>query len=128
MKFYISSRYSKKEEVRRIYDTLRQKGHEGIGDWIEEKDIKPYEKNIKLTKKRAIKNTEGIRNSDVFILITDEAGTDMYAELGIAISSQLDNGKPIIYIIGDYQSRSSFFFHPLINKRKTIEEILRELE
>jgi len=48
----------------------------------------------------------------------------MHTELGIAMQRALQEGAPKIYIIGNYLSRSVFYFHPVINKANKIEEIL----
>ena len=76
----------------------------------------------------AIECIKQINDCDVFILISDENGAGMYTELGIALQLSNQKNKPKIYIIGKYNERSVFFFHPLIIRVKTLEEIFTDLE
>ena len=107
---------------------MTEKGHEITADWTSHKTIKPYEDNQEIAQEYSIEDIDGVRGSDIFILISDQAGTGMHTELGAAIISNLDKGKPKIYVIGDYTSRSMFYFHPSVNRRKSIKEVLDELE
>ena len=52
----------------------------------------------------------------------------MYTELGAAISHYIGQGKPKIFVIGDHTSRSPFYFHTSVNRRKTFDEVLAETE
>ncbi len=128
MKVYIAARFEKKQEVRDLYKRLEELGYETALDWTWHKPIKPYEDNCEIAKEYSVEDINGARNCDLFILMTNEAGTGMYVELGAAISSNLEHGKPRIYVVGDYTSRSLFYFHPSVNRRKTIEDILKEIE
>src|SRR3989344_7711923 len=123
MKFYIASRYNKKGQVEEIQEILKQKGHEISFDWTRIETFRPYNQNKDKVKEISNKNIEGVKNSDVFILITDAGGTDMYVELGIALYNLLEKGKPKIYVLGDYLDKSSFYFHPLVKVINNINEI-----
>lgn len=127
MKIYIAARFNKKQETLNLYEQFRKLGHEIIADWTLHKPIKPYENNPELSRDYSIEDIDAAGNCDIFILITDEDGTGMYIELGAAISSNLAYGKPKIYIIGEHTSRSMFYFHPSVNRRKNIDEILKEI-
>lgn len=129
MKIYIAARFERKQEVRDLCRLLTEKGHEITADWTLHKPIKPYEKNQELAQQYSIEDINGVKDSDIFILLSDEGGSiGMYVELGIAILSNLMFGKPIIYIVGDYTSRSMFYFHPSVNRRKNINHVLKEIE
>lgn len=128
MKIYLAARFDKKQEVRNLYERFQKLGHEIIADWTLHKPIKPYENNPEIAREYSIEDVDAARNCDVLILMTDEAGTGMYVELGAAISSNLEHGKPKIYVIGEYTSRSMFYFHPSVNRRKNIDEVLEEIE
>ena len=75
MKFYIAARFGLKEKVREIYKKLKDKGHDVTLDWTLHKSIKPYDKNQELAEKYSIQVISGVRESDIFILLTNEAGT-----------------------------------------------------
>ena len=128
MKIYLVARFDKKQEVRDLYERFQKLGHEIVADWTLHKSIKPYENNPEIAREYSIEAFSAARNCDVFILMTDRAGTGMYVELGAAISSNLEHGKPKIYVIGRHTSRSMFYFHPSVNRRKTIDEVLEEIE
>ncbi len=68
-----------------------------------------------------------MRNSDVFILLSDDAGTGMYAELGAAILLNLEHGRPQIYIVGKDNARSMFYFHPAVKRRNSIDDVFDEI-
>lgn len=127
MKFYIASRTKNAPLVCEWYKLIKEKGYKISLDWtkyyLQDALHRPYEKNEKMTQKCAEESIDGVKNCDVFILLTDEAGVDMYAELGMAIAFKV----PLIYVIGDYTSKSVFYFHPQVKRRKNIEEVLKEL-
>lgn len=128
MKIYIAARFDKKQEVLNLYKRFQELGHEIIADWTLHKPIKPYENNPETAREYSIEDIDAARNCDIFILMTDEAGTGMYIELGAAISSNLEHEKPKIYVIGEHTSRSMFYFHLSVNRRKNIDEVLEEIE
>ncbi len=128
MKFYIASRTARTGEVRRIYDLLKNRGHEITVDWTLQNISRPYATNARQAREHSIQDIQGVRDSDIFVLISDRAGTGMYTELGVAISSHIDKRKPIIYIIGNHLDKSIFYFHPSINIRHKIEQVIEELE
>jgi len=124
---YIAARFAFKSEVERIARLFEKRGYTLISDWTKHKTIKPYENNPELAKQYAVEDIAAARNCDVFVLISDEAGTGMYVELGAAISSALEIGKPKIYVIGEHLSRAMFYYHHLVERRRMIEEVLKEI-
>jgi len=128
MKFYVAAKWELKEQVGEIYRTITEKGHEISEDWLKHKSIKPYDENQEISRKYSVLDVNGVRSSDVFVLLTDEDGIGMYVELGVAIMSYIARRKPRIYVIGKNLGRSMFFFHPAVKIRKTIEDVLEEIE
>lgn len=125
---YVSTRFAKKEEVKEIYSKLEKLGYTRSGDWTEHKAIKPYSKNQELAKIYSARYAEGIRKADLVIIISDNAGTNIHSELGVAIDYALDYERPLIYVIGEYLDTNLFFFHPAVKRRKTIEDVVEELK
>lgn len=123
MRFYVASRFRLKEEIREIYEKIRKRGHEVVYDWTGENLIRPYGEHEEESKEIAIKSIEASESCDVFILISDSEGTDMYGELGAAIVSK----KPKIYVIGDFLDKSKLFFHPRVKRMKNLENVLEDL-
>lgn len=68
-----------------------------------------------------------MRASDLFVLISDKAGTGMHTELGVAISCYLDRGKPKTYVVGPYFDSNMFYFHDVVQRLATKEELLAEV-
>jgi hypothetical protein len=125
---YVASRTSKREEVKRIYSKLEKIGYSIPNDWTNHKDIKPYSENPKLAEAYSIEDIEGSRKSDLFIIIEDDAGTGIHSELGAAISNFIDFGKPLIYAIGKSFNGSIFYFHPSVKRRRTEDDVIKELK
>lgn len=124
---YVASRYQLKETVREIYKELEGIGFEIPRDWTQHLPIKPYEQHSELARDYSIVDLDAAANCSVFIIITDEAGTGMYVELGAAVLSNLLRGKPRIYAVGDHTSRVMFYYHPVVNRRNKMEEVYTEL-
>lgn len=128
MKFYIASRTKDRKLVEEIHRQVVNKGHEFMSTWVNEGEIIPYEKNISASSKRAEQCVRDSSGCDVFVLISDNSGSGMYTELGVALLSNINSGKPKIYIMGDYINRSAFFFHPSVKRVSSIEEVFKDLE
>jgi hypothetical protein len=127
MKFYIAARWDKRGKVKELYKSLEEKGHEITTDWTEHESIKPYDVNADKSRQHSLEDINGVITSDVFIIISSEAGTGMYAELGAAIAQNLSTGKPRIYVVGEHPDRSMFYYHPSAEIRNTVEEVFEEL-
>ncbi len=123
MKICIAARFGEKDKVRDLYEKFQNKGHEIIVDWTIYKPAKPYGDNSDISRGYSVEDIDGARNCDIFVILTDEAGTGMYIELGAAIASNLEKGKPDIYAVGENNSCSMFYFHPSVRCVSSVEEI-----
>jgi hypothetical protein len=75
-----------------------------------------------------VRDLEGIRSADVFVLLASVGdGRAKYAELGAAIMSAVQNGRPRIYVLGDNPDHSVFFFHPTVVRVNSMEDMLNDL-
>ena len=131
MKVYIASRFPDREKVRNVMELFRKNGHEITVDWTKHKAFgdKGFVENEKVAEKYAIEDIEGVRNSDVFVLLTTaDIGAGMHTELGVAILSNILFGKPRIFVVGEHLNNCLFYFHPVVERRKSVEEVLREIE
>src|SRR3989344_106024 len=124
MKFYIAARFDKRDEVKELHKVIIETGHEIVGDWTGHQPIKPYDKNQDMAKEYSVDDINSAKDADVFIILSDEAGTGMYVELGAAIASNLLIGKPKIYAVGEHNSRSMFYFHPSVERFSSVEDVL----
>ncbi len=126
MKIYIASRTARREEVKKINNLFKDKGYEVL-DWTWHKYIKPYFKNKKLAKDYAIEDIQNIKESDIFIFLADKTfGAGSTTELGSAIAFFVERKKPKIYVVGD-NSANLFYYHPAINYRNSVVEIIEEM-
>lgn len=124
MKFYVAGRFSEKEKVKEINTLIKSKGHSLSGDWTDNIGSDNYEKTKDRSRKYAFEDLSGVIQCDVFILLLSEkGGTGSSTELGAAIAL---NKK--IYAVGKHIGNNMFNFHPLVNHRLTLEEVLNEFE
>ena len=126
MKFYIASKFTNKEKVRELQKHLKSLGHEITHDWTTHEDMRPFINNQKIAGKYAKEDLDGVRSSDVFIALCDDAkgSVGMHTEIGAAISSFLDKGKPSVYVLGK-ELDAMFYFHPAVKRIKSIDELLK---
>ena len=128
MKIYVAARFHEKDEVRRIYKLMIDKGHTITADWTKHKNVKPYSDNPKEAGNYSVEDMQGTLDSDVFIIISSkEAGGGVSAELGAAIAHHVASGKPKVYAVGPYFDPNAFYFHPSVTRCVSIAEILAEL-
>jgi len=129
MKIYVASKFENKEKVLEIYEKLRKNGHEITVYWTRTQAKKPYGKNSETAKKYSERDINGVKNADVFILLTTEVpGKGRFIELGAAMILNLLSGKPKIFAIGGYNTESIFFFHPVVNRVDSIEDVIQEIK
>ncbi len=131
MKFYIASGIKNKENVQKIFNQLKKVGHEVTADWTLTDDIPEDARDQKREYVRSIakRDFEGIRECDIFVLLSDpEEGRSMYVELGIALSMLHATGKPRVFIVGPENNESVFYFHPLVDRVKNIDDVLKDSE
>lgn len=125
MKWYIASRYRNREMVRRIKDFLKKHNQEFSYDWTAIEKLVPYKQNKEKSREIADKINQAIKESDVFALLSDKEGTDMYIELGMAINNASINKNPRIYIVGQENDRSMMHFHPKITRVNYIYDVYK---
>ena len=125
---YVASRFACKKTVKRIYSKLEKLGYFPSVDWTKHESTKPYSDNPGITMDYTSADIAGARKSDLFILISDRAGTGMHTELGAAIGHHIQFKNPLIYVIGKYVNSNPFFFHPSVRRRATIEDVIAELK
>lgn len=125
MKWYFASRMRHKDKITKIVDFLKLQGHEIVFEWSSLDSIKPYNYHAEKSSLIAKQISESLRDVDVFVLITDEAGTDMFVELGIVIGRWLDDKNIRIYAVGPFNSRSLMHFHPVIIKVDNLIDVFR---
>lgn len=116
MKWYFASRMRHKESIEKIVNFLKSQNHHVVYEWSKLGSLKPYNENSNKSSLVAKDLTDALKDVDIFVLIADEAGTDMFIELGIVIGRWLNNSKTKIYAVGKFNDRSLMHFHPAIKR------------
>ena len=121
MKFFVSGKTGVENDARAAMKRLRDAGHDITFDWTNIGLLKPYDINATASQEAAIKESSGVKEADVLVVIIHNNGVGMYVELGIALGV----GIPV-RIVTKEESRSIFFHHPLVRKVSSIEEVIKE--
>ena len=123
MKWYFASRMRHKESIDKIVNFLKSQNHEVVYEWSKLSSLKPYKENSNKASLVAKEISISLKNVDVFVLISDEAGTDMFIELGIVLGRWLNNSKTKIYSVGKFNDRSLMHFHPAIKRVDKLSDV-----
>lgn len=126
MKWYIAARLSERDAVRQTLDILRKRGEEVAYDWTNISGVKPYSENITKCERISGDILKALEETEIFILLSDESGTDMFIELGIALERKRRGERIRIYTVGDYNTSSLMLLNESIKRVNSLEEILRE--
>ena len=121
MKFFVSGKVGVEADVRAAMKVIRDAGHEITFDWTTIDHLRPYDENAVASREAAVKESRGVEDADVLIVLSHDRGVGMYVELGIAIGS----GVPV-RVVTNVESRTMFFHHPLVKKVDSLEQILKE--
>jgi hypothetical protein len=137
MEVFVSGQIDDIDNVRIVQDAFTEAGHHITHDWTrnETGDQMLAGKEAKLanpeeTARRATNDLQGVVDSDVYIICTDNerAGKGMYVELGAALALNAVNGSPKIYLLGSMNNASIFYFHPSIILGRSIQEVIEEIK
>ncbi len=124
MKWYFASRTRHKEKIGLLKKILEENNNSVTFDWTSTDDFNSSNNDYKRYKEISEKISKDVSNADIFVLISDPAGTDMFVELGIAINNYMNkNLQKKIYVVGKYNKRSLMHFHPSITHVNSIKEI-----
>lgn len=125
MKWYFASRTRHRKKLIIIADYLKNNGQLVNSDWIYENLPKPFVKYPGRIGRFTNSVAKAILDSDIFVLISDRGGTDMFVELGICIARRASSKRPRIYIVGEHSKRTVMQLHPAIIHLKTLREVFK---
>ena len=131
MRFYIASYVGEHQRTQEIQSRLRSLGHEITVDWTAFPGVPSNERNARPDDVTAIavRDLDGIVEAEVFILLAGvPEGRAKYAELGAAIMSAVQTGKPRVYVLGEAPVHSVFFFHPTVKRMASLDDVLSDIE
>jgi len=123
MKWYIAARRRCQAPVSQLFEILVKEGHEVIFNWTKMGKVGLAHENVAKNRNLADLMGYAITNSDVFMMMSDAEGTDMYLELGMAILNKQREQKPRVYSIGTYGYGSLMQHHPSIEHTASVMEV-----
>ncbi|MBI3190614.1 hypothetical protein HYZ41_02835 [archaeon] len=130
MKIYVAAAFSRKDDVKSIYEALKEEGHEIVADWTNHTICRPFEEKEDLTREYSIRDINGSVMCDVFIILTKDPENNISgghkSELGGAIVSYELTKKPRIYAIEDNYN-SIFYFHPAVKRMNDFKDVMEEI-
>jgi len=128
MKFFVTGRSSNYQRVVAAFDEIERLSHEVTLRWTDLPMIKPYKENQQKAAEYATQQVRGVIAADVYILFAHKDGTGVFSEFGAALA-MAELGKLQVFALGDQEVRASsmFHYHPLINWRESLADILLEV-
>lgn len=137
MKIFVSGRIDDIENVRKVQANFKKAGHTITHDWTKNETgdkllggAKDKLADPKETAKRAALDINGVINSDVYVICTNNksVGKGMYVELGAALALAEKNSSPKVFLLGEMNHMTIFYLHPKIIKVSSVKEILNYFE
>lgn len=128
MKWYFASRTKHQQKLADLSRFLEAKGEVIKSTWVYiTEPLLPYHEHVEKVQKIATDDISEVLESDVFVLISDPAGTDMFAELGAALAKNTSSPRSIrIYIVGEHAKRSLMQLHPAITHLHSLKEVFEK--
>ncbi len=123
MKFYIAGKFEEKEVVLELYERVRALGHDVSYDWTTHVKVKPFAEHIEQVREYAENELTAILDSDVFVYLTHERGTTLHMEFGAALAKAQSGRSIQIFAVGEHNNRSPWYFHPLVERVETVDEV-----
>ncbi|MEO6761009.1 MAG: hypothetical protein ABI220_01370 [Candidatus Saccharimonadales bacterium] len=128
MNIYVAARFTEKALVQDLYAKLIAKGHTITADWTKHQNVKPYNEHPDEAGTYSKEDLDGVIKSDVFIYLSSpEVGAGLSTELGAALASFIQIGKPKIYVVGKFVSTNAFHYHPAVIRVTDIRSALKLL-
>jgi len=128
MKFYVTGRSTNYPRVEEAFARIKKAGHEVTFEWTTLPMCKPYAENQEKATEFALSGIQGVVDADVYIIFADKDGNGVFTEFGAALASNAIQGTPHIYAIGDeHKNAAMFHYHPAIQWKNTLDEVLEEI-
>jgi hypothetical protein len=129
MKFYVATKWNRKDEAKRVIAALQERGHEITHDWTEEEDSLglPDAARAEFYALCAADDVDGVLDADVMLLLHDAAARGAYVELGIALA----HGVRVIVVDGlghPAETCPIFYYLPEVRHVATMDEAIRWAE
>ncbi len=136
-RFYIASKVGLMDEaVNALRDELVRRGYVEIYDWRQNVIEKPFEDHSDQVEKAAEAMAYAVMHCDILIVMTALGGIGYHIETGGAfiasiilhfITGQKPQVQKRIFVVGEYNNRSVFYFHPLVTRLPDVPALLEHL-
>ena len=104
-----------------------------IYDWTEHPVAKPFEEHIEEATAAADAMAHAVMECDILIVLYAEGGVGFHIETGGALVSSIilsfitGQKKKHIYIVGEGNDKSVFYFHKSIKRLSNVDMLKQEL-
>ena len=88
MKWYFAARMRHQSMLCDVAEKLQQQKEEILSSWLWRDSLKPYADHKEAAAAAAAQEVQEICDSNIFVLMSDQEGTDMFVELGVAFAVQ----------------------------------------
>lgn len=131
---YIASKLGPMEEmVQRLRDELVGRGYIIIYDWTERPVQRPFAEHADEAHEAAEAMAEAVRCCDILIVLCAPNGLGMHIETGGALVTSIilsfitKQEQKKIYVIGEGNERSVFYFHRSVTRLPSTKTLLEML-
>lgn len=108
-----------------VANFLKDKGEAVTSEWLYADSLKPYAENLNAVQVFTKELLKSLLECDIFVLISDPEGTDMFIELGACLAKKEITGDCRIYIIGKHSKRSAMQLHPSVKHIENFAELFK---
>lgn len=127
MKWYFAGRIRHTQNFIKVAECIETQGQILAGTWLYGKSLKPYHEHAQEAQQVGDENIRAILESDVFVMVSDPEGTDMFVELGVALTREtIYPNTTRIYVIGEHGKRSLMHMHRAIRHVETMKDVLEQ--
>ena len=124
---YVASKVSRMEGVvQELISWLEERGYSVPYDWTQYPVLKPYELHAIEAAQAAEKMARAVMECDILIVLCAKNGVGYHIETGGALVASIVLGfitgqqQKKIYVVGEGNKRSIFYYHPTVERVATI--------
>lgn len=131
---YIASKLGTMEPVvTALKSSLEEQGYVINYDWTEHPVAKPFAEHARHAHEAAENMARAVMECDVLVVLCAPNGVGYHIETGGALVTGIilqfiqGQGAKRIYVVGEGNDRSVFYYHASVTRLPDIESLLREL-
>lgn len=128
---YIASKFGMMEAVvQELKEQLEERGYQIIYDWTVQPVPKPFQDHKEEVSRASRDMTEAVMKCDVLIVLCAPNGIGLHVETGgamvasIILSLITGQKRKKIYVVGEGNDRSVFYFDESVTRVNSVDELL----